>query len=372
MCLFFVSILTSCGKKAHDENSSREQNLTKSEAEVDFNSLSAINAAIENNDAKTLRLILDSRPNLNLNNLDYYGETLLTKSVGGKKENVAIALLDAGADINISNINNETPLIVAINKNMSEFAKYLIARGADMNKRDLFQDTALLIAIKKKNAPMALFLIERGANIFTNDRYGRSPYALAVIHELPQVADVLKKHFEIRFNEPTMEQFRDQILDAEFKFIARTLSRFSHLVLQYEEINPLALLALRSNEEESIEGAKLFMRWGAKVDGLPQANPPIIEAILQRKYRYVDFLIQKGANINILSIESHPPLHYAIELNDLDLVTRIVRGGAQKRIHEFDACKVAKAIQETLKTSSERATNKRIRNFLHCTFLSRF
>ena len=369
-----MGVITSCGKKARDENSSRELNLTKSEAEVDFNSLAAINQAIESNDAKTLRLILNSRPNLNLNNLDYYGETLLTKAISGKKESVAITLLDAGADINIANVNNETPLIVAINKNMSEFAKYLVSRGSDINKKDIFQDTALLISIKKKNASMALFLIERGANIFTNDRYGRSPYALSLIHDLPQVSEVLKKHFEIKFNEPTIEQFRDQILDAEFKFIARTLNRFSHLVLQYEEINPLGLLALRGNEEEAIEGAKLFTRWGAKIDGPPETltNPPLIEAMLHRKYRYVNFLIEKGANTNILGVEGRPPLHYAIELNDFELVSKLLKSGAQKRMNEFDACKVAKSIQEELRTSSDKATNKQIRKLLFCTFLSRF
>lgn len=368
-----MGVITSCGKKAQDENSSRELNLTKSEAEVDFNSMAAINQAIESNDAKTLRLILSSRPNLNLNNLDYYGETLLTKAISGKKENVSIALLDAGADINVSNVNNETPLIVAINKNMSEFAKYLVSRGSDINKKDLFQDTALLISIKKKNASMALFLIERGANIFTSDRYGRSPYALSLIHDLPQVSEVLKQHFEVRFNEPTIEQFRDQILDAEFKFIARTLNRFSHLVLQYEEINPLGLLALRGNEEEAIEGAKLFIRWGAKIDGPPETltNPPLIEAMLHRKYRYADFLIEKGANTNILGLESHPPLHYAIELNDFELVNKLLKSGAKKRMNEFDACKVAKSVQGELRTSSDKATNKQIRKLLFCTFLSR-
>lgn len=369
-----MGLMASCGKKAHDENSSREHNLTKSEAEVDFNSLAAINAAIENNDAKTLEKILLSRPTLNLNLLDYYGETLLTKAINGKKGKVATTLLDAGADINVANVNNETPLIVAVNKNMSEFAKILVNRGADLNKRDLFQDTALLISIKKKNPTLALFFIERGANIFNNDRYGRSPYALSLIHDLPQVADALKKHFEIRFNEPSIDQFRDQILDAEFKFIARTISRFSHLVLQYEEINPLGLFALRGNEEEAIEGAKLFIRWGAKIDGPAETltNPPLIESILHGKYRYADFLIEKGANINILGLEDRPPLHYAIELNDFEMVSKLLKNGAQKRINNFDACKVAKSLQEELKTNSEKATNKQIRNILYCTFLSRF
>lgn len=368
-----LGLIISCGKKTQENESDNNQTgLHFTEAEVNFYLSNEINRCIESNDTVALKKILDRKRDIKFNELGHDGETLLTKALSLKHEGAAKQLISAGADINASNINGETPLIIAINNKLPRTIQDLVNRGADLNKKDIFGDTALILALKKKDQHLAMYLIEKGASILTNDRYGRSPYSLSTLYELEAVSEKIKSLLEERFGEPSREEFRDQILNEDFKFLARTLSRFSHLALQYEEINPLSLLSFRDNEEEMIEGAKLFIRWGTKVDGPPgiATNPPIVDALINLRFRYVDFLIEKNANVNISSYDGYYPLSYAIKLNDPNIVSKLFSKGAKKKIGQFDACSLVKEISSELSSASEKQKNKQIKKILYCSFFN--
>lgn len=370
----FLGLCCSCGKKTEESSNSQDKNLTYSEAEVNFYLSNEIRRCVETNDTACLKRVLLHKKDIKLNELGYDGETLLTKALSMGHEMTARLLIKEGASIHVANINNETPLIIAVNKKLEGIVKELVELNVDLNKKDIFGDTALILAIKHKNENLALYLIEKGADIMIDDRYGRSPYNLSTLYQLNTISEAIKSLLEEKFGEPDIEEFKGQIIHNEFKHIIRTVSRFNHLVVQFEEVNPLSLLALRENEEESIEGAKIFIRWGAKVDG-PQdlsTNPPLIEAMINLKFEYTDFLIEKKADLNKLSMENLPPLHYAIELNEPDLVEKLYSRGAKKKNGTFDACSVAKKIGEDFSNSTDKQKNKQIKKLLACTFFSWF
>ncbi|HLT22667.1 MAG TPA: ankyrin repeat domain-containing protein [Bacteriovoracaceae bacterium] len=365
-----LGLVLSCGKKAEESGKENYNNLTYSEAEINFYLASEIKRCIETNDLALLNRILDQKKDIHFDDLGHDGETLLTKAISLGHENIARTLINAGASIHISNINNETPLIVAVNKGLMNLSKDLLALGADPNKKDIFGDTALLISIKKKNEALAIHLIENGANILTSDRYSRSPYNLSRMYELENVTNLIKSILEEQFGEPTIEEFRDQIINSEFKIIARTLSRFNYLATQYEEINPLSLLTLRSNEDEMIEAAKLFLRWGTKINGPIQGelNPPLIESIVHLRFNYTDFLLDRGADVNAISVENLPALSYAIELNEPTLVQKLLNKGAKKKINNFDACSFTNHLSDEFRIEEDKQKNQQIKRLLSCSF----
>lgn len=369
-----LGLCLSCGKEAEEGHNSSTNDLTFTEGEVNFYLFNEIRRCVETNDTQSLKKALAHKKDIKLNDLGHDGETLLTKALSLGHESIARLIIQEGADIHISNINNETPLIIAVNQKLETIVQELISLGADLNKKDIFGDTALILAIKHKNEKLALFLIEKGANILIEDRYGRSPYNLSQLNQLDNVATVIKSLLEQKFGEPNLEQFRDLILYEEFKHMVRTVSRFNHLTVQYESVGPLSLLAQRADEEESIEGAKLFTRWGANINGPKNGliNPPLIEAILNLKFKYVDFLIERKPNLNIVSVEGYPPLYYAIELNEPSLVAELYSRGAKKKFDTFDACAVAKRLSDDFSTSIDKQKNKEIRKILTCSFFSWF
>jgi serine/threonine-protein phosphatase 6 regulatory ankyrin repeat subunit B len=63
----------------------------------------------------------------------------------------ATAMLDAGVDVNLPDVDNTTALTVALMNKMYTFAKFLLDRGADPNIADALGRTALYAAIDMRN-----------------------------------------------------------------------------------------------------------------------------------------------------------------------------------------------------------------------------
>lgn len=56
------------------------------------------------------------------------------------------------------------PLFVAIKHNQDQTAKFLVTQGADVNYSDIFDETPLSVAAAQENVAMLSFLLEAGAN----------------------------------------------------------------------------------------------------------------------------------------------------------------------------------------------------------------
>jgi ankyrin repeat protein len=100
-------------------------------------------------------------------------------------------LLDAGADINLSDPYGVTPLVVAALNLQNDFAAYLVEKGADIAQWDLYGRTPLYVAIDMVDYPpprgrdseppmsgleLAELLLERGANPNSQLKQWRPPF----------------------------------------------------------------------------------------------------------------------------------------------------------------------------------------------------
>jgi len=101
-------------------------------------------------------------------------------------------LLDAGADINLTDPYGVTPLVVATLNLQNDFAAYLVEKGADINQWDLYGRTPLYVAIDMMDYPppkvpggaeepmtglqLAEFLLDRGANPNAQLKQWRPPF----------------------------------------------------------------------------------------------------------------------------------------------------------------------------------------------------
>ncbi|WP_024468464.1 ankyrin repeat domain-containing protein, partial [Treponema pedis] len=74
-----------------------------------------------------------AKPNIK----DNYGETPLHVAVRiGMEDNILQQLIEAGADINERNKKGQTPLILAIERNLVNQVKSLIKYGSDIHAED--------------------------------------------------------------------------------------------------------------------------------------------------------------------------------------------------------------------------------------------
>jgi len=89
-----------------------------------------------------LRALIDRGEDVNQWD-EIQGETPLHCASRLRKPEAVGLLLDAGADINGLNQDEETPLHVACTRGYTAIVRLLLDRGADVNIRDALEETAL-------------------------------------------------------------------------------------------------------------------------------------------------------------------------------------------------------------------------------------
>lgn len=115
------------------------------------------------------------------------GYTLLMMSVRRNETNIVKRLvsLDYFADVNIADVNGNTPLIVASELGYNEVVRTLIEAGAQTNATNTDGKNALMACVSNGEREIALMLIDAGVKLDVKDKKGKKygDYALDYGHQ---------------------------------------------------------------------------------------------------------------------------------------------------------------------------------------------
>ncbi|NIA15494.1 MAG: hypothetical protein GWP08_15630 [Nitrospiraceae bacterium] len=143
----------------------------------DLSGITPYSLAVMLNHPDVVRVLIEA--GTNVDQWHKGGETVMhMKARAGDVETVDL-LLELGADINGKDMKGRTPLYVAAEADQREFAKFLIERGALLYAADLKGFTPLHVAAQAGLTDMAALLIDNGADIGRKDRSGSLPLHVA-------------------------------------------------------------------------------------------------------------------------------------------------------------------------------------------------
>jgi ankyrin repeat protein len=139
----------------------------------------------------------------NLNTRNGHGQTVLMRSVIKFDKEVALLLINNGADVNAKDNGGVTALMYA--SGSLEVAEYLIANGADVNEKSNSGGTALMEASFRGNTALVKLLVANGADVNAHRNNGTTA--------LSSAAEGWKQHqFLVFFKEPDHKHVIDHLI----------------------------------------------------------------------------------------------------------------------------------------------------------------
>lgn len=132
--------------------------------------------AVENDSVLPALLALSEAGDINLMCHSYPS---LVYALNENAPNVSIALIGAGADVNMSGACRNTPQHVGVLGKRLDIVEMLVEKGANVNPTNKEGMTPLHFAAEHEDPKIARYLFDHGANVLARDNKGRLPLYFA-------------------------------------------------------------------------------------------------------------------------------------------------------------------------------------------------
>lgn len=133
-----------------------------------------------------------------------HGLTEKENNIVSKITQIVQALTEAGADLDVYEVNGKTALMLAVEQSYFDIAKMLIVGGANINAlmqpneqsifvrgRNIVCKTALHLAVEAENIEAIKMLLEAGANVNLPDSEGKIPLDIAIEKNLTEIVALI-------------------------------------------------------------------------------------------------------------------------------------------------------------------------------------
>ena len=126
--------------------------------------------------AEMLQLLIDAGADMEAT--DIKGNTSLHEAVFFERTKAVRVLLDKGADVKAVNKNGDTPLHIAASRWEAESTRALLDKGADVNAVNEDGDTPLHKAAVRENTEIVRALLDKGADMNAVNKAGETPKSI--------------------------------------------------------------------------------------------------------------------------------------------------------------------------------------------------
>lgn len=241
----------------------------------------------------------------------------------GKDVRLVKKLIEWGADVN-KVLDGETPLIKAVKMNHMELVQYMVEKGADINKVLVNNegDTALGAAIFSRNLKIVKYLMEHGANVHEATFRTEMPLTIALNNEDKEMLKCLIEHgIDLNSKKNPYKQWESGALGhAAFK---NNMAMVKYLMKCGAKISAEALIA--AVEGNNIEMVQYFIDAGADVNQETQyyghkSITPLHVALHENNQAMVDYLINHGATVVMDDTNENSHLNAAIMGGNVNII----------------------------------------------------
>lgn len=334
-------------------------------AENEFNE-TALHFAAENGNLECIKFLVSQ--GADINNGDNYNRTALHNAVKSSNIDCVRFLVESGADIHKCNKGGNTALHIAAECNFLDAVKYLIGKGADEKIVNYEGKGVLHCAASGAALDCMKFFIARGADVFSKSDFGNT---LLHYGELANSVDCLRylieeKGLDVNALDNTLKSVLHYAAEKGNLECVKYLTERGAVVDRADEEGKTPFLyAVEGGFLECVKylveekKADIFRRDVSHYDGLDFAyrakslscfkylSENGLDVTFRREIFHkiieeggpediVQYLIDKGKDVNSFYWGSYTALDYAINYNTLGMVEKLVENGADVNLHKKD------------------------------------
>ncbi len=259
--------------------------------------------AAKTQDWASVRSLLQEK-GVNINAAQADGATALAYAVYWDKLDSVQLLLEAGADPDIGNDYDVTPLMLAAENRSQAMVKLLLKAGADPDIASWSGETLLMTVTRTGMLEAVQLLLEHGTDVNVREpRRGQTALMWAISFKRPDIARLLIDH-GADINASTIRLNEDfQPLEVE-GYMGSTIQ-----AVPMGGYTPLLFAA----KVGDVATARLLVEKGADVNAVSQTDgSPLIMAAAQANEELALFLLDHGADPNAVDENGMTALHYAL------------------------------------------------------------
>ena len=166
--------------------------------------------AVQENNASMIRYLYDNGAVIDHQNTD--GKTpLMVASFDKHRQEVLCELIHLGADVQIQDNLGRTAFMHAINNNNGAMMDILLKAGSQINISDFNGYTPLMLCAKRGNREGTRVLVARGGDVFAKNTKNQTAYDIARACKNPTCAEILAKAERIYNSDLTPTQKQEQL-----------------------------------------------------------------------------------------------------------------------------------------------------------------
>ena len=150
--------------------------------------------AAQNGDLNEVKRLFALNPSI-INEKDREKDTAIMKACRDcNAVNVVAFLLENGANINVRDTIDQTPLIIASQNGCTDIVRMLLDAGADIHHRNDQGENALISAAQEGHIDTVKFLLEAGADVNQSNADGETPLDLAIrLRQKKELIELLRE-----------------------------------------------------------------------------------------------------------------------------------------------------------------------------------
>jgi ankyrin repeat protein len=264
--------------------------------------------AAQRKDVDALRVLVGRRVDVNAAQAD--GTTALHWAVHWNDQEAVMLLLRAGANPAVVNRYGASPLSEAVTSGSGAMIEALLNAGADARAAATADgETILMRAARAGNLDAVRLLLDRGADVNAVERYrGQTALMWAAAERHTAVVRLLLERGADWKARSFHRETRPPRLSAASSISPIPRGGFTALAF--------------SAREGDIETARAMLDAGVDVDyGDVDNTTPLVVAIMNKQYSFAKFLIDRGADPNVVDAAGRTALYAIVDIRNEDWST---------------------------------------------------